>query len=133
MGIETEEEYNPRLQHPLYTKIIPPKHNDYTLWEEYEIRVPDEKHGDDGPYNYVFDALLVGVEETVWGEISPLLIAYTTNTRDAQEAEETIHPTDGTFDDDDELVVLFFLREDETKKFITSDNEYLIAQDGEVR
>lgn len=130
MAIDTEREYNPVLDHPLYTKIVPDDQNEYELWEEYEIRVPDEERGDDGPYNYVFDAILVGIEKAKWGEIPPLLKGYTTDTRDAQEAIEKIHPfgADGSFEDDDELVVLIFLRIDQTKEFITTDNDVLLIQ-----
>lgn len=135
MVIDTEEEYVARLNHPLYVKIIPPEHNDYTLFKEYEIRIPDDERGDDGPYNYVFEAILVGITESTWGKIPGLLKAYTAKTRDAQEAEQIIHPlgVEGSFDADDELAVLFFLRKDETKKFITTEHDVLVAQNGDIQ
>lgn len=134
MPIDTETDYEPRLQHPLYTKIIPPEHNTYTIGDEYEIRIPNDEKGDDGPYWYAFEAVLVGKERLMWSEIPPLLKAYTAKTRDGIEAKNKIHPSgaDGDFDADDELLVLFFLRKDETKEFIKADNERLLAQDGEV-
>lgn len=134
MALETESDYNPRLDHPLYTKIVPPNQNSYELFKEYTIRIPDEDRGDDGPYNEAFDALLVGIEEVTWSEIPALLKAYTAKERDARKAEEAIHPlgSDGNFSDDDELLVLFFLRTDETKKYITTDADVLVAQAGDV-
>lgn len=134
MPIDTEGEYNPRLQHPLYCKIIPDNHNDYQLWQEYKIRIPDDEAGDDGPYNYAFEAILVGHEIETWESIHPLLKAYTAKTRDSSKALKQIHPLgdDGSFDADDELAVLFFLRTDETKEFITSEDDVLLAQDADV-
>lgn len=130
MPIDTEEEYDPRLMHPLYCKIIPDNHNDYQLWEEYEVRIPDDDAGEDGPYNYVFEAVLVGKFNERWESIHPLLKAYTARTRDAQDAHDIIHPLgeDGSYSADDELTVLFFLRTDETKEFITMDSDVLIGQ-----
>lgn len=135
MAIDTETEYNPRLQHPLYVKIIPEDHNDYELWEEYEIRVPDEENGEEGPYNYIFEAILVGMEIGEWQSIPALLKAYTANTRDGQEAQKRIHPLgrEGSFDPDDELAVLIFLRKDETKEFILSEDEVLLAQEADIQ
>lgn len=134
MAIDTEEEYDPRLDHPLYTKIIPPEHNDYELWEEYQIRIPDEEKGEEGPYNYAFDAILVGKEIATWEEIPNLLKAYTAKERDAQTAMMKIHPGADAdyFNPDDELAVLFFLREDQTKEFITMEVDSLLAQEGDV-
>lgn len=134
MPIDTESEYNPRLDHPLYVKITPPNQNDYTLFNEYEVRVPDEDGGDDGPYNFIFEALLVGKEIVEWSEIPGLLKAYAANTQELEDAVNAIHPlgSEGTFAMDDELAVLFFLRKDETKKYITTDTDVLVAQEGEV-
>ena len=134
MSIDTEKEYDPLLEHPLYVKIIPEEHNTYELWDKYEIRIPDEEGGEDGPYNYVFDAILVGKEIEEWGYIPAILKAYAARTRDAQEALERIHPLgeEGSFNGDDELAVLIFLRIDQTKKFITMDNDVLLAQDGDI-
>lgn len=134
MPIDTEEEYDPLLEHPLYVKIIPEHQNTYKLWDKYEIRIPDEESGDEGPYNYVFDAILVGKETELWGDIPNILKAYTARTRDGQEALERIYPlgADGSFDNDDELAVLIFLRIDQTKKFITMDSDVLVAQEGDI-
>ena len=134
MPIDTEKEYNPLLEHPLYVKIIPNEQNTYKLWDEYEIRIPDEEGGDDGPYNYMFESILVGKEIAKWGDIPGILKAYTGRTRDAQEAMEKIHPlgADGSFDADDELAVLIFLRMDQTKEFITMDNDVLLGQEGDI-
>jgi len=135
MPIDTERDYNPRLDHPLYCKIVPDDHNDYTVFNEYEVRIPDEEQGDDGPYNYVFDAILVAIEIATWDEIPALLKGYVAKERDGAEALRKIHPHDDAkeFDDDEELAVLFFLRKDETKKFITSEHDVLIAQDGDIQ
>lgn len=134
MAIDTETEYNPRLDHPLYVKIIPERHNDYTLWNEYSVRIPDEDRGEEGPYNYAFDAILVGKEIEVWKDIPALLKAYTAKTRDGDEALSTIHPRgdEGSFNPEDELAVLVFLRIDETKEYITTDADVLLAQQANI-
>ena len=135
MPIDTERAYDPRLDHPLYCKIVPDTHNDYTVFSEYEIRIPDEEHGGEGPYNYVFNAVLVGKELATWAKIPGLLKGYVAKERDAEEALKTIHPEGdaGGFDDDEKLGVLFFLRIDETKKFITSEHDILLAQHGDIQ
>lgn len=131
MPIHTEETYDPVMNHPIYVSITIPEQNKYTLWDGYEIRIPDEEGGDDGPYNYVYDAILVGKEVAEWGEVPDLLKGYTAKSKFPDEIEQNIHPLgeDGEFSDDDEVVVLIFLRKGATKKFITTPTEKVHAQE----
>jgi len=126
MPIHTEEEYHPVMNHPIYVSITLPEQNKYTLWDNYEIRVPDEENGDDGPYNYVYDAILVGKSVEEWGEIPDIFKGYVAKSKHRDEIENHIHPLgeDGEFDDDDKVAVLTFLRKGATKRFITSDAQH---------
>jgi len=134
MAIETVRVYHPKMKHPLYARLTVPERNDYTVFNEYEIRVPDEENGEEGPYNYVHDVILIAKQTVLWAELPGLLTGYVANTRDTEEAIRRIHPLgeDGSFDDDDELVLLVFMRTDATKNYILSDEETLTAQDGKV-
>lgn len=134
MPIDTERFYNPKMKCPLYAKLALEEFNDYTLFGEYEIRVPDEENGEEGPYNYVFNAILIAKEKVKWSEIPNLVTAYIANTRDIDEAVERIHPASehGSFKPDDELLLLIFMREDEAKTFVVRDNNTITPQEIEA-
>ena len=134
MAIETVKLYYPKMKHLVYARLAFPERNDYTVFNEYEIRVPDTDNGGDGPYNYIHEAFLIAKQRTTWAELPGLVTGYIANTRDAQEAMERIHPLgeDGSFDDDTELVLLVFMRKDQTKKYILSGDETMIPHNAEI-
>lgn len=134
MPIDTEERYNPKMKCPLYVKLTYERFNDYTLFNEYSIRIPDEENGEDGPYYYVFDTVLVAKQTVKWSEIPNIVTAYVAKTRDAQTAIERIHPLgeEGEFEPDEELLLLVFLRIGEAKEYIMSDDEVLSAQEADI-
>lgn len=124
MAIDTFKYYHPKMKQLIYGKITTERQNDYTLFNEYEIRVPDEENGDEGPYNYTHNTILIGKEVVEWSDVPDLFIAYTAKARDREEAVERIHPgKEGSFDSDDEVLLLLFMRVDEAKKFILNEEK----------
>ena len=130
MAIETVKLYYPKMKHPVYARLALPERNDYTVFNEYEIRVPDQDNGEDGPYNYIHEAVLIAKTVCKWSKVPDILKAYVANTRDADEALERIHPrgSDGSFDADDEVVILVFLRKERAKEMIMSDEKIIDPQ-----
>lgn len=127
MAIDTLKSYVPKLALPLFTRIIPPEHNDYRVGNKYDMRIEDRERqqetGGRGNYYYVNECLLVGKEETTFGELDDLLMAFDAHTKSRGEAERFISPGDKIMDDEREVVVLFFLRTDKAMEWIQSEAE----------
>lgn len=134
MPIDTVRYYNPTMKEPVYVKITTPRQNTYDVFKEYRIRIADEEDGDEGPYNYIHEAVLISKEECEWNKVPDLLKGYVANTRDPNTALARIHPKgeDGSFDNDDEVVILVFLRKDKAKDLILSDNNVMDPQKGSI-
>lgn len=121
------------MSHAIYVKITIPEENDYNLWDEYEIRIADKENSDEGEYNYLHEAILISAVEEYWSNIPALLKGYVAKTRKMEKVIEKIHPLgeNGSFDHDDEVVVLIFLRTDKAKDFIVSDTNVLHPQEAD--
>lgn len=106
---------------PLYTQIDDPRFNTYDVGEVYQIRIEDEERADetdqDGPFNYVHDALLVAKQEMKLGDLPGPLLGFDLNAQSASEAEDR-YPPGGT-DDNRDVVLLVYLRLDKAKEFVS--------------
>lgn len=131
MAIDTLRSYGPKLALPLYTRITRERVNDYKVGKKYEMRIEDperqEEKGGRGPYNYTHPALLVGKEEYLFGEVPDVLLAFDAHTTSRSEAKDWLSPSDPGYEDDTEVVVLFFLRLDETEEWVKGDGERIEA------
>ena len=134
MPIDTVKYYNPKMKEPVYVKITTPQQNSYDIFKEYEIRIRDEENGEEGPYNYIHEAVLIAKTECKWSKLPDILKAYVANTRDVDEALKRIHPrgNDGSFDADDEVVILVFLRKERAKGLIGSDDNILDPRNSSI-
>lgn len=117
MGIDSTLAYWPSMQLPVYTKITDPKFNNYTLGETYEIRIEDGDRAEEGPYNYVHDAILIGKWKCKLDEIPDILLALTFYTKSKNEALNNLEISG------DNVVVLCFMRNDKVKEFIGKEYE----------
>jgi hypothetical protein len=122
MPIDTVKYYNPKMKEPAYVKITTPHQNSYDIFKEYEIRIRDEENGEEGPYNYMHEAVLIAKTECEWSKVPDILKAYVANTRDVGEALKRIHPrgSDSSFAAGDEVVILVFLRSQLAKDLLVS-------------
>lgn len=120
MPIEEITGYYPKMALPLYTRIADPKHNQYDVGEVYDIRVEDHERaketGQDGPFNYVHEAILVAKEEMEVGEIPGPLLAFDLHTAEPSKVDERLPPGDSN--KGRELIILVFLRLDMAKEFV---------------
>ena len=139
MAIDTLYQYIPTYTLPMYTKIAKPRQNDYRVGEVYEMRIEDESRtqhkGQQNPYNYVHEALLVSRQDMRYGDVHPLVIALSGYSQSRSDAESVIQPSGGGWDSDDEVSVLVFMRHDAVKKFIQGDlwinNSFMEKEDFE--
>lgn len=129
MPIGTVRRYTPKHSLPLYSRVVLRGHNDWTVGEKYDMRVEDpdrqEEKGGRGPYNYTHEALLVGKEEMVFGDVPRILLAFDAHSQKKSECMERTFPSPEKVDGDTEVTVLFLLRLDKTKEFILSDLEVI--------
>lgn len=127
MAIMTHSDYLPHHALPIYIKVEPMGFNSYEVGEEYEARYEDSKRakekGEDPPFNYAHEAILVGKSEMEFGDINPLILAFCGSSRDYDEAVERVCASDTPYDDDREVKLLTFMRKDKSKEFILNDAE----------
>lgn len=116
MAIDTIHMLHPKLALPVYTKIIGPRFNSYTVGNIYEMRLSDEERakerGQKPPFNYVHDSLLIAKEKMALEDVPDILLAFDKNTQMKDEA------MNATFDNKGEVLVLVFLRLDKAKDFV---------------
>lgn len=124
MAIDTLRGYVPKLALPLYTRITREHQNDYEVGKKYSMRVDDEQRqqekGGKGPYNYTHEAILVAKEHMTLDEIPDILLAFEAHTSSRSEAIDWLSPSEGSYDDEEELVVLLFLRLDKAVEWVRS-------------
>lgn len=134
MGIDTLPNYHPLYQYPVYLKIVPPEHNDYTVGDSYDMRIEDNDRQnaeeESGPYNYVHETLLVGIEEYEFGNIPPLMLALLGNSKNRGDALETVGIGEGGYSDDREVLLLTFLRKDAAKELVESGEDIIPSSFG---
>lgn len=122
MPIDHMNRYYPKLALPLYTKIADPKMNEYNVGEKYDIRLEDRERqherGGTGPFNYIHEALLIMKEETTWGEIDDIVIAFDSHSVKRSEAEKRLFPHLEKVEDDYGVEFCIFLRLDMVKDFV---------------
>lgn len=133
MPIDELSKYWPKIKLPLYTKITDPRFNDFTVGEEYDIRIEDpdrveEKDGS-GPYNYIHECILIAKEKLTISELPGLVLAFDAHSRNKNKALKRISPDNEKWDNDKEIVLLIFLRKDAVKEYVTSDIEVLEDKD----
>lgn len=127
MPIESFEEYHPMMNLPVYLKLIPDRHNDYSVMSKYDVRIPDaerqSERGGDGPYNYTHECLLIGKQELTWREVPDALLAMLGHTASRSEAIKTVCIGEGEYDDGRELLLLTYLRLDKAHEWIEGDGD----------
>lgn len=126
MAIETENAYYPKHKYPIWPKITTPQMNDYTVGNKYDIRIEDKQrqreNGGAGPYNYAHEAILIHREDTVYGKVPPIIIAFASNTKSATKASKRLCPGEGKFKEDDDVVLLLFARLDVMKDVVEGED-----------
>ena len=127
MAIDTISHYSPEQAMPVYLKVGFPRHNDYKVGSEYEVRVFDPTGDRDSKggasQKYVFEARLVAVEDTTLGDLDPMVIAMCGMSAKKSEALKRLTPGEGKPDDDREVQLLTFIRPDKIKEMVTGDLE----------
>lgn len=122
MPIDRLEAYRPHHALPLYIKITDPKFNQYDVGTVYDIQVEDTERAresdQDPPFNDVHKSLLVAKRELKFKDLHPLIMAFETNSRDTELAMDRIVGKGIQPEDDDNIVMLIYLRIDKTKDFI---------------
>lgn len=108
MGIETLKEGKESVTLPLYPEISSPKHNGYSVGDEYDIRLAGKAE-----LGYAHKAKLVSKDVKPLNEVDPYVIALSECTPSRSEAL-----SDMPFDTDQEVVVLYFLRMDKVEEFV---------------
>lgn len=131
MPIDTISHYSPEQAMPVYLKVGFPRHNDYKVGSEYEMRIfdPDTERDTKGgaSQRFVFTARLVSIEDTTLGELDPMVVAMCGMSAKRSEAISRIAPGDPPYDDDREVQLLTFIRPDKVKEMVTGDLEPIEA------
>ena len=132
MAIDTLKHYHPLHQYPVYLKLVPPRQNAYDVGEKYDMRLEDperqEEKGGDGAFNYAHEALLVSVEEYKFGDVPNMLIALLGNSKSRTEALGNVCIGDEPYPEDEEVLLLTFLRLDKVKEFVENDKDIIPPQ-----
>lgn len=127
MAIETISWYHPKHKLPLYTRVTTPGQNSYSVGDTYEIRIEDteraEQTGDEPPYNYTHEAILVGEWSVKLSDVPGMLLAFDANTSSREEALDRVVPGSKPYPDDKEMLVLTFLRKDAAQDFVLNEAE----------
>lgn len=116
MAIDTISQMHPKLALPVYTEIVSPQSNTYEVGEIYDRRIEDSERAmerdQEGPYNYIHDALLISKRKINIDEVPNILLAFDKDTEYRNEALEKIHTVNG------EVLILVFLRIDKAKGMV---------------
>lgn len=131
MAIETVKWYHPQMRLPLWAKLEVKERNLYKVGKTYDIRVKDiqrqEEQGGEGPYNYTHQSVLVAKREVKYGDIDPVMLALLGNHKNPEEVKDRLSlGIDGDIEDE-ELVLLIFMRIDKAKEMVVSDDEIIVG------
>lgn len=108
MGIDTLSHKKECITLPLYPVISSPRHNDYTVGEEYDVRLTK-----DADLEYAHKVKLVAKVEKKLEDIDPYVLALATGEESPSAAYKTI-----PFDEDQDILVLYYLRMDKVEEFV---------------
>lgn len=108
MGIDTLSHKKECVTLPIYPKISSPKHNDYTVGEVYDVRLTK-----DADLEYAHKVKLVAKIEKKFKDIDPYVLALATGEESATDAKKSV-----VFDDDQDILVLYYLRMDKVEEFV---------------
>jgi len=127
MGLYLLDDYEPKMSLPMYSVITFPKRQDWKVGNTYEMKVEDgkraESRSDEGLFNPMHEAILIGHEVMPLRSVPPVVLALDANTNVKSEAIERISTGEDKYSEDKEVVVLSFVRKDTAISFVQEEYE----------